>query len=614
MIAGILNCLARLPNSRGCKTTLWGRDCPSQQKGDWRGRVSFTRAECLNVDRRTSLIMTPKRFPPCLAVPAWSGRTSPVIQCTIPGVGQKDSQSGPERKSLTQEYLETQKSPGPSGTLMALLRMQFGMEGQESTSSTQEAKKTKLASLPAYTPQTTKLKQKPWKQQQLILKPALMLPPMLSSLRTPCPSCRPSSQIGTLNSMTCLLLLPHFVDAMQSPYNGNHRTATCLAMRLLTLWQRRAQQKSKWIDPPATLRWRPSSRPSNTASGGKAPTVQQGWPLLPVNQTGTSYSIQAQDRPQPPQLSPVFQTPHWTYRAVPLRYWQSDNRTSTAVLPHLRATQKGNLARPHSRSPQAVRKPEGPAMHCHLHLGDWSFQLTNKKKKKKEYYVSKLYITCDVRLFVQTVHHVLMWMMCFQTKHHMWYFHFVFKQYIICWCGCYLFKQYIIWVVNVSCWKSWEQILLMLWVQKEHYMLCWCFVAKQCITLAVFAACSNCILHAVLTHCIQRVYYILMLCGQTAHCIRYWCYVLNTTLYADALCPNSVAHGGVGTVCFTFYMSLCIGKQHLCICVLTPCVQAPHNTLVCWHCEFIMVYYSILEGGQHVGWECSTTHWSFHSV
>ena len=57
--------------------------------------------------------------------------------------------------------LTTQKSPGPSGTLMALLRMQFGMEGQESTSSTQEAKKTKLASLPACTLQTTKLKQKP---------------------------------------------------------------------------------------------------------------------------------------------------------------------------------------------------------------------------------------------------------------------------------------------------------------------------------------------------------------------------------------------------------------------------------------------------------------------
>ena len=78
----------------------------------------------------------------------------------------------------------------------------------------------------------------------------------------------------------------------------------------------------------------------------------------------------------------VFQTPHWPYRAVPLRYWQSDNRISTAVLPHLRATQKGNLARPHSRSPQAVRKPEGHAMHCHLHRGDWSFHLTNEKKKK----------------------------------------------------------------------------------------------------------------------------------------------------------------------------------------------------------------------------------------
>ena len=81
-------------------------------------------------------------------------------------------------------------------------------------------------------------------------------------------------------------------------------------------------------------------------------------------------TVQAQDRPQPPPLSPIFQTPHWPYRAVPLRYWQSDNRTSTAVLPHLRATQKGNLARPHYRSPQALRKPEGPAMHCHLHSGD----------------------------------------------------------------------------------------------------------------------------------------------------------------------------------------------------------------------------------------------------
>ena len=30
------------------------------------------------------------------------------------------------------------------------------------------------------------------------------------------------------------------------------------------------------------------------------------------------------------------------------------------------------------------KKPEGPAMHCHLHRGDWSFHLTNEKKKKKK--------------------------------------------------------------------------------------------------------------------------------------------------------------------------------------------------------------------------------------
>ena len=99
---------------------------------------------------------------------------------------------------------------------------------------------------------------------------------------------------------------------------------------------------------------------------------QQGRPLLPFNETGTSDSVQVQDRPQPPQLSPVPKTPHRPYRAAPLRYWQSDNRTSTAVLPHLRATQKGNLARPHSRSQQTVQKPGGHAIYCHLHRGDWS--------------------------------------------------------------------------------------------------------------------------------------------------------------------------------------------------------------------------------------------------
>ena len=64
--------------------------------------------------------------------------------------------------------------------------------------------------------------------------------------------------VGSVYSV-CLLYLNVIVGLKGkllecNTYNGYHLTATCLAMRLLTLWQRRAQQKSKWIDPPATLR------------------------------------------------------------------------------------------------------------------------------------------------------------------------------------------------------------------------------------------------------------------------------------------------------------------------------------------------------------------------
>ena len=185
-------------------------------------------------------------------------------------------------------------------TPTALLRMQFGMVGLESTSSTQEAEKTKSASLPAYSPQTTKLEQKSWKQQQPTLKSTLMLFTVLSfsqmpcpscrlfspigtlttttylpcpscrlfspigtlttttylpcpscrpfsPIRTlttttylPCPSCRPFSPIETLTTTTYLLLLSPSAEVMQSPCSGFPPTATFLVMRLLTLWQRRA--------------------------------------------------------------------------------------------------------------------------------------------------------------------------------------------------------------------------------------------------------------------------------------------------------------------------------------------------------------------------------------
>ena len=67
---------------------------------------------------------------------------------------------------------------------------------------------------------------------------------------------------------------------------------------------------------------------------------------------------------------------------------QADRQTGTQTV-RQSATQKGNLARPHSRSPRAVRKPEGPAMHCHLHWGDWSFHLTNEKTKKTVRWVDR---------------------------------------------------------------------------------------------------------------------------------------------------------------------------------------------------------------------------------
>ena len=60
--------------------------------------------------------MTPKRSPHVLRFLPGVGETFPVIRCTIPGVGQKDSQSGPERKSLTPEYLKT-NYPKESWTL-----------------------------------------------------------------------------------------------------------------------------------------------------------------------------------------------------------------------------------------------------------------------------------------------------------------------------------------------------------------------------------------------------------------------------------------------------------------------------------------------------------------
>ena len=72
---------------------------------------------------------------------------------------------------------------------------------------------------------------------------ALLHLTVLSSLQMPCPSCRPFSQIGTLTTTTYLLLFPPSAEAMQSPCSGFLPTALCLAMRLLSLWQRKTTKE-----------------------------------------------------------------------------------------------------------------------------------------------------------------------------------------------------------------------------------------------------------------------------------------------------------------------------------------------------------------------------------
>ena len=115
------------------------------------------------------MIMTPKRSPPS-PLPPHVLPFLPGVSQLLPSFGvlsqvlvRKTPKAALTESPSLRNILKptTRKSPGLTVTLMALLRMQFGMEGQESTSSTQEAKKTKLAALPAYTPQTIKLTQKP---------------------------------------------------------------------------------------------------------------------------------------------------------------------------------------------------------------------------------------------------------------------------------------------------------------------------------------------------------------------------------------------------------------------------------------------------------------------
>ena len=371
MIAGISNCLTRdYPNQKG-----------ETEEGEFHSPEQNTWAIL-----ETSLIMIPKNPPPpspppmscrsCLEWGDFSHHSMYHAWCW--------SERLPKRPSLRNTLKPTtRKSPRLMCTLMALLRMQFRMEGQESTFSTQEAKKTKLASLLAYTPQIIKLKQKPWKQQQPILKSALLLLPMMSSLRMPCPSCRPSSQIGTLNTTTCLLLLPHFVEAMQSPCNGSHPTARCLAMRLLTLAKEgttkeqvdrstsypevktilKAKQHSKWRHQHPRHN---KADPYFLLTRREQVTVFRLW----TGHNCLNYHLQSKLR-----IGHAEQCLCGTGSQTTENLLQS--------CPIYKPLRKGIWPDPTPVARKLYDSLGEPAMHCHLHRGDWSIHLGNETKRRR---------------------------------------------------------------------------------------------------------------------------------------------------------------------------------------------------------------------------------------
>ena len=125
-----------------------------------------------------------------------------------------------------------------------------------------------LDSYPGLSSKTYKTEEEALKTETAHIEPSTHAPHSTVVLTDAVSILQAFSQIGSQTTTIYLLHLSPFVEAMQSPCSRFPSTVMFLAMRLLTLWQRREQQKSKWIGLPATLRWRPSSTPSNIASGG----------------------------------------------------------------------------------------------------------------------------------------------------------------------------------------------------------------------------------------------------------------------------------------------------------------------------------------------------------
>ena len=99
-----------------------------------------------------------------------------------------------------------------------------------------------------------------------MLKSALILLTMFSSSQMPRPPCRPYSKQEYWPWP--ILCSCHPLQKLCNPPAVDSLPLQCAWQWGCWLSGKVTQDKSKWTGLPATLRWRPSSRPRNTASGG----------------------------------------------------------------------------------------------------------------------------------------------------------------------------------------------------------------------------------------------------------------------------------------------------------------------------------------------------------
>ena len=328
-------------------------------------RGSFIhQSRTLNDDTGISLNMTPMRSPGVLMfvpgereLPLLFSVPSLVLVRKTPKVALR------EHPSLRNTFKPiAQNSPGLMSTPIALMRMQFRMEGQESASSTQEAQKTKSA-LP---PQTMKLKRKPWNSATLFKDALSILQAFKSNNNTDhnrC-SCLPLQKSSSHTEMDSLPLQHPQWGCWLSDKEGHNKRASGLVYQL------------PWDDD------RPQGQATHQVEV-RAPAVQQDWLLLLTRREHvTVFRLRTRHHPLNYHLYSKLcigyteQCPYVTGSQTTEHLLQSS--------PLYKLLGKGIWWKPHSCSPHTLWQSRGPMTYCHFNWGDWSFHVTNKKKKKKK--------------------------------------------------------------------------------------------------------------------------------------------------------------------------------------------------------------------------------------